>query len=392
MQLLSQSAGVGLYPLEKMADRKHHALSPKERVLKAINLEEPDRVPVFITITPQVAAKLSQFLAIPRYTHPDSPLAENRISYTELLVQLGNDIVGIGACSPKNDPTREIGDGIYTNEWKIKYKKMGFYVEMIEHPLAHAETISDVEKYDFPDPLAAGRYNHAKRMVAKYAAQHAICGDAETTIFETSWYLVGMEKFLIDLSMRKPYVFALMDRVKEYSIGVAKELIKLGADIIWLGDDMGTQDGMMISPQMWREIFKERMRFVINELKKENPKVKIAYHCCGSYFPIMQDLIEIGVDIFNALQPKAHNMDLKKIKDSFGTRVSLFGGIDIQEVVPFGSLADIEREVKRVIREAAAGGGYILAGAHNIQPDTSVGKVEKLFEFAKKYGSYPLKN
>jgi uroporphyrinogen decarboxylase len=106
----------------------------------------------------------------------------------------------------------------------------------------------------------------------------------------------------------------------------------------------------------------------------------------------MPDLIEIGVDIFNALQPKAHNMDLKKIKDSFGTRVSLFGGIDIQEVVPFGSLSDIEREVKRVIREAAAGGGYILAGAHNIQPDTSVGKVEKLFEFAKKYGSYPLKN
>ena len=114
-----------------MTDSNQHELSPKERVLKTINLEEPDRVPVFITITPQVAEKLSQFLAISRYTHPDSPLAENRISYTELLVQLGNDIVGIGACSPKNDPTREIGDGIYTNEWKIKYKKMGFYVEMI---------------------------------------------------------------------------------------------------------------------------------------------------------------------------------------------------------------------------------------------------------------------
>ena len=124
----------------------------------------------------------------------------------------------------------------------------------------------------------------------------------------------------------------------------------------------------------------------------ENPNIKIAYHCCGSYFPIMQDLLEIGIDICNALQPKAKNMDLKKIKGAFGTKVSLFGGIDIQEVLPFGSLSDIEHEVRRVTREAAAGGGYILAGAHNIQPDTSVEKVKKLFEFAKKYGRYPLGN
>jgi len=375
-----------------MTNSHHNELSPKERVLKTINLEEPDRVPVFITITPQVAEKLSQVLEIPRYTHPDSPLSENRISYTELLLKLGNDIVGIGACSPKHNPTREIGDGIYTNEWKIKYKKIGYYLEMIEHPLRHAETISDVESYDFPEPLAEGRFDHAKKMVDKYAKQYAICGDAETTIFESSWYLVGMEKFLIDLSMKKAYVFTLIDRIMEYSIGVAKALIKLGADIIWLGDDFGTQDGMMISPQMWREIFKERMRFVIAQLKNENPDIKIAYHCCGSYFPIMPDLVEIGIDIFNALQPKAKDMNLEKVKNTFGTKVSLFGGIDIQEVLPFGSLPDIEREVKRVTREAAAGGGYILAGAHNIQPDTSAEKVEKLFEFAKKHGRYPIEN
>jgi uroporphyrinogen decarboxylase len=382
----------GITAGEKMTNSHHNELSPKERVLKTINLEEPDRVPLFITITPQVAEKLSQVLEIPRYTHPDSPLSENRISYTELLLKLGNDIVGIGACSPKHNPTREIGDGIYTNEWKIKYKKIGYYLEMIEHPLRHAETISDVESYDFPEPLAEGRFDHAKKMVDKYAKQYAICGDAETTIFESSWYLVGMEKFLIDLSMKKAYVFTLIDRIMEYSIGVAKALIKLGADIIWLGDDFGTQDGMMISPQMWREIFKERMRFVIAQLKNENPDIKIAYHCCGSYFPIMPDLVEIGIDIFNALQPKAKDMNLKKIKNTFGTKVSLFGGIDIQEVLPFGSLPDIEREVKRVTREAAAGGGYILAGAHNIQPDTSAEKVEKLFEFAKKHGRYPIEN
>lgn len=371
-------------------DENLSELTPKERVLKAINFEEPDRVPMFITITPQVAEKLSQFLGIPDYTHPDSPLSENRISYTELLVHLGNDIVGIGACSPTNNPTREIGDGKITNEWQIIYKKTDLYAEMAEHPLAHAETVADAEHFEMPDPLAEGCFDHAKAMVEKYGDQYAICGDVESTILEKSWYLVGMEKFFMDFAMQKPYVFALMDRIMEYSIVVAKELIRIGADIIWLGDDVGTQNGMMISPKMWRDVFKERMRFVIKELKRENPKIKIAYHCCGSYFPIMADLIEVGVDILNALQPTAVNMDLQTIKERFGSQAALFGGIDTQGAVPFGSLDDVEREVKRVISTAAHGGGYILAGAHNIQPDTSVEKVVKLFEFTKKYGTYPL--
>ena len=366
-----------------------NVMSPKERVLTAINLDEPDRVPLFITITPQVAEKLSEHLGIATYTHPDSPLSENRISYTELLTHLGNDIVGIGACAPENCPTREMEEGILINEWKIRYRKSGYYTEMIEHPLARADSVSEIEDFQLPDPLAPGRFDHARMIVEKYGRDYAICGDVEATIFETCWYLVGMEKFLIDLALRKPYVFALMDRVMNYSLGVGKELVKLGADIIWLGDDFGSQQGMIISPQLWREVFKERMRFIIGELKKKNQDLKIAYHCCGSYFPIMEDLIEVGVDILNALQPTALDMDTKKIKDSFGSKVSLFGAVDTQGVLPFGSLADIEKEVKRVITEAAGGGGYILAGAHNIQPDTSVEKVIKLFEWTKKYGRYP---
>lgn len=366
--------------------------SSRERVLSTLNLEEPDRVPIFITVTPQVAERLSKRLGIPTYSHPDSPLAENRISYAELLTALGNDIVGIGACSPRDDPTREIGEGIYTNEWGIKYRKSGYYTEMINFPLAHAETTADVEAYSMPDPLSPGRFDHAIRMVETYGREYAICGDAETTIFETSWYLVGMEKFFIDLALGKPYVFALMDRVMNYSLGIATELINIGADLIWLGDDFGSQTGMIISPELWREAFKERMRFLIGELKRQKTDLKIAYHCCGSYFPIMGDLVEIGVDILNALQPTARDMDTRKIKETFGSRAALFGAIDIQKVVPFGTMEELESEVRRVIRDAAPGGGYILAGAHNIQPDTSVEKVVKLFEFAKRYSRYPLRD
>jgi uroporphyrinogen decarboxylase len=190
--------------------------------------------------------------------------------------------------------------------------------------------------------------------------------------------------------MEKPYVFALFDRIMEYSLAVTKEMVRIGADIIWLGDDVGAQDGMLISPVQWRKTLKERLRYIITELKREKPEIQIAYHCCGSYFPIMGELIEAGVDILNALQPTAANMDLATIKNTFSAQASLFGGIDTQQVLPFGSLDDVEEEVQRVMTAAAQAGGYIISGAHNIQPDTSVEKIVKLFEWSKKYGIYPI--
>ena len=366
-------------------------LSPRKRVLRAINLEEPDRVPLFFTITPQVAARLSRHLGIANYTSADSPLSQNRISYHELLLELGNDVVGIGACSPKGCPTHEVESGLVTNEWGVKYKTVGYYSEMVYHPLAYAESIADVNGFAFPDPQAPGRFELAREVVERYGERYAICGDLECTILEASWYLTGFEKFLIDLSLEKEYVFALLDRVMWYSLEVGKELIKSGADIVWLGDDLGTQQGMLLSPTMWRKYFKERMRKVIQSLKSMNPQVKIAYHSCGSYYPLIPELIEIGVDILNALQPNAKDMELARLKEQFGEKVVFFGGVDTQGVLPFGSLRDTEEEIKRVIRAAAGGGGLILAGAHNIQPDVSVEKLVSIFEFSKQYGTYPIR-
>ena len=371
-----------------MESKSRPELSPRQRVLKAIQHEEADRVPLFFTLTPQVAEGLSRHLKIPKYTTADSPLSQNRISYHELLVELGNDVVGIGACSPQGSPTHEVSPGVMTNEWGVKYKTVGFYSEMLEHPLANAEKKADVENYAFPDPHASGRFRLANEVAERYAKRYAICGDVECTIFEASWYLTGFEKFLVDLSLEKEYVFALMDKVMHYSIEVGKELIRIGADIVWLGDDMGTQQGMLLSPEMWRRHLKERMRKVITSLKDVNPGVKIAYHSCGSYSPIIPELIEIGVDILNALQPNARDMDLSRLKAQYGKTVSFFGGLDTQAIIPFGSLQDVEGEIKRVIRAAAKGGGLILAGAHNIQPDVSTEKMIQIFEFARRYGAY----
>jgi len=181
----------------------------------------------------------------------------------------------------------------------------------------------------------------------------------------------------------KPCIFELMDRVMEFSIKQACQLIELGVDIIWTGDDMGDQNGLIMSPVLWRKIFKPRMQHVFSTFKKLNPDIKIAYHSCGSIRPIIPDLIEIGLDILNPLQPLAKDMDGESLKNEFGEKLSFFGGIDIQQLLPKGTPAEIKAVVKEKMQILGKNGGYILAPAHNIQPDTPIENIIALFDAVK---------
>jgi len=357
-------------------------MNSRERVRTALNHKQPGRPPVFVTVTPQIGNALNKMLAIKDDSLVDSFFA-NRISYTKALTQLGNDCVCVATCWPQGFSPVKNDDGTVTDEWGINSKSTGMYNEMIGHPLSHVETINDLDEYVFPDPLAKGRFDFAREMIRKYGDEYAIVGEQECTVFELSWYLVGLEKFLLDILMKKPYIFELMDRVMEINLKQACQLVELGADIIWTGDDMGDQNSMIISPELWRTIFKPRMQNVFSTLKKLNPDIKIAYHSCGSIRPIIPDLIEIGLDILNPLQPLARDMDGESLKKEFGEKLSFFGGIDIQHLLPNGTPAKIKETVKSKMQILGKNGGYILAPAHNIQPDTPLENIIALFDAVK---------
>lgn len=357
-------------------------MTPKERVLKLINGQEVDRPPVFATLTPQTAKKLSDYLGLP-FEEPLDSLLSTRISHMDLLVHLGNDCVGISACAPKDHPTRKREDGHIVNEWGMVFKDIGLYSEFVEYPLGHAATIEDIKNYPFPDPLAEGRYDEALTTVGKYGQQYAIVGDIETTFWETAWYLVGLEKLMIDMMMEASYVEPLFDKVMEVNLEIGKNLIKLGADILLAGDDFGSQQSMLMDPETWRRYFKPRIKYMFDEWKKVNPDVKIAWHSCGSIIPIIEDFVEIGLDILNPLQPLAVDMSAENLKRKFGNKLIYFGGIDIQSLLPQGPPEKIKSEVKRIAQIYGNKGGYILAPAHNIQDDTPVDHILALFEAAK---------
>ncbi len=354
-------------------------MKPRDRLLAVLDKKEPDRPPIFANLTPQAAEKLSKAMNMP-YEPPFDSLLSTRISHTDLLTHLGNDCIGIAACAPDDFPTRKLDNGLLENEWGMRFRDIGLYNEFAEYPLAHAQTVQDIENYNFPDPYAEGRFDAAKQAVTRYGDTYGIVADLETSFFETAWYLVGLEKLLLDLMMEAPYVPALLDKIMHVNTEIGKQLIGLGADVIWCGDDFGTQHGMLISPELWRQVFKPRIKTMFEAFRRVNPEIKIAWHSCGSIIPIIPDFIEIGLDILNPLQPLAKDMEPNFLKENFGDSIIFFGGIDIQDLLPHGTVEQVKAEVKRLAGILGRGGGYIIAPAHNIQDDTPVENVLAFFE------------
>jgi uroporphyrinogen decarboxylase len=359
-------------------------MNSRERFVATINGETPDRVPVVANLTEQLAEQLSKKLGL-EVGMVDSFLA-TRISHRDILLELGNDAVLIASTRAADKPTVLLANGRVRDEWGIEYEKVGLYSEAVVRPLSSCETIEDLERYDFPKANALGRWDFASQSAKRYKEQYGIIGDLEASIFELAWNLVGMEKFIMDLITEEEYIPLLLDKILDFSTECGKIMINMGADVIWTGDDMGTQTGMMISPELWRNIFKPRMKKMFSDFKKLNPKIKIAYHSCGSIMPIIPELIEIGLDILNPLQPMATGMELSHLYELYSNKLIFFGGIDVQDVLPHGTTQDVENEVIRCIKSTNGGRKYIIAPAHNMQPDTPIQNVFAFFEAIKKFG------
>jgi uroporphyrinogen decarboxylase len=265
-------------------------------------------------------------------------------------------------------------DGVsYTDEWGVGWKNVayetrfgkGHYTEIVGHPLADDQAI---DLYQPPDPNRPELYVEAERAIKEYKDEYWIVGVTVTTIFETAWALRGYEKTLMDLALNPDFVQKLFDIPFNYHLTAAKKLVEMGVDMIWIGDDVGSQDRMLISPDAWRRFFKTRMATFISTLQGINPDVKVAYHSDGNIYPIIPDLIEIGLDVLNPIQPRS--MDPEGVKKEYGDKLCFWGSMDEQYTLPFGPPAEVEREVITRLRTLGKNGGLIVGPTHHVQLDT----------------------
>ena len=337
-------------------------MNSKQRVYASIRRQSLDRIPYYIWFHPDILDRFGE-------TYATSGFA------TEAAI--GNDVLQTWV-SINGSMARPAAEGeSFVDDFGITWLRQGYYNMVTRHPLASADR-DGIRTHAFPDAARPERYSDIDLLVSRYGHDHFIGADVSGSIFEPAYHLRGMERVLVELTMQTAEAEALLDRTMHFTIDVALECLKRGVDWIWLGDDVGTQGGMMMSPTTWRAVLKPRLRDIIDRIRDAAPEMLIAYHSCGSIRPIIGDLVEIGVDVLNPLQPKARDMDNAAIKREFGAELSFMCGLDTQEFLQSASPSQVREETLRILEVMGQGGGFIFAGSHTIQPDVPMENIETM--------------
>ena len=362
-------------------------MNHRERVQITLNHEIPDRCPMQISFTPEFAERLERDLNI-KGIKAHNPHGGGNVYALERGIDEDMLLTSVGWANSyyqdKEEYTDEWGIGWCSQEYETPFG-IGRYTEISHHPLAED---SAIDSYRPPDPQRPELYTEAQAMLDLYKEEYWIVGVTVTTIFETAWALRGMDRMMMDFVLNPELTNRILDIPDHYHRTAAKKLTEMGVDMIWIGDDMGGQQAMVISPEMWRTYFKPRMVRLISELKKINPQLKVAYHSDGNIIPIIPDLIEIGLDILNPIQPAC--MDPATIKKQFGEHLCFWGTIDEQHTLPFGSPEEVCEEVVTRLKTVGSNGGLIIGPTHHVQLDTPLENFWAMVDTIKNTNYYDL--
>jgi len=362
-------------------------MNSRERVLRTLNLEQPDRVPIDLWMSSGFTRKLLPTLGIGEKAFLD--LHDVDLRYIE-----GPAYVG--------PPLREYSDGSDEDIWGVRRATVTVpttggsetYQEVAWSPLASAQTVEDVNNYDHwpsPDWFDYGGIERQCEEIRREERAVVFMGDRMNRLaqLKPAMYLRGVEQILVDMIGDPEIAEAVFAKVRRFYRSYAERIFEAARgkiDILLMGDDFGSQNGPLISPEMWTRFIGEGFGEYASLAKSYG--LRVMHHTCGSVRPIVPLMIERGLDVLQSLQPEASDMDPRMLKAEFGDRLAFHGGISIQQTMPFGTPEDVRSEVGDRIEALAGGGGYILCTAHNIQADTPVENVMELLRAYKDCGRY----
>lgn len=371
----------------------------RQNFLKAVNFEEPEWVP--IDCSTHSGIMYHKFLELAEhYGIKDAQFRTNVVGMCSTMDErvwknLPVDTRTVLLNKPDNLKIYELGDGVLQfSEFGYIMKPAAYYYEYVDFPLKNATAQDVADSKWWPDAYDPGRVRGLKEETRKLYEETDFVLKFEQPLvglMETTQRVRGLERWFMDLASDEKFANALLDKVVQvekdfYSISLNE--IGQYLQVVEMTDDFGTQIGPQISPEMYRKYFKPRHKEVWGYIHNLTD-AKIYLHSCGAVSELIDDWAEIGLDIIESLQPKAKGMEAKKLKDRFGKKIVLWGGLDVQEILPFGTPQEVEAEVKRIIDIFAPGGGYVFSPAHVIQPDVPLENIFAMFDAAVKYGKYP---
>lgn len=337
-------------------------MNSRERVMTALNLKEPDRVPFMDFVDTVVKQNI---------------MGSEQIDEVEFAKKIGMDAIYFGDYA-----TPLFCKSHYGNDDDAKAYGMTGETEFIGEGLIRSE--KDLDKIVLPDPHDESFYDPAKRFMDQYHdSDLAIYAGLRPFGMFNTIYSMPMMDFAMALYENIQLINTMMDIFIDWNLVLIEKLQRLGIDFIVAYNDMAYKEAPLVSPQMFREVFLPKMKFVADAIN-----LPWAFHSDGNLTIVMEDLLTLGMNCVNPFEPPA--MDLKVAKEKWGKRICLWGNIDLVQTLPYGTEAEVEAEVKQRIKDAGKGGGYICATANSI---TGFCKIENIFAMTNavtKYGTYPL--
>jgi len=386
---------------------KRETMGGRERVLKTINHEIPDRVPIDLGGN-QTGIHKDAYRALLAHLGLQDPLTIMDVVQQlakpceEVLERFHVDTRYIAAAPPSSWK-----GGVVSNErdgrmWHDLEDEFGvvwsmpddqpLYMDISHHPLADA-TIDDIKEYPFPRGDDPTRFEGLREsaLTLKNETPYAVVGGISGVVYEICWYLRGLEQWLCDLMIDTSFCEALLDETLKFWIDWLRLFLdEVGdiVDVIMIGDDLAGQSGPLFNPSIYREIVKPRHKRLVRYIRSRTD-AKIWYHTCGSCLEYIPDLIDNGIDILNPLQISARGMDPAVLKERAGDRLILWGGgCDSQHVLPFCSPREVREHVRMNLEVFKASGGYVFNNVHNIQGGVPPENIVAMLEAAYDYGFY----
>jgi uroporphyrinogen decarboxylase len=384
-------------------------MNSRQRAKMALNHQEPDTIPfdlggtVLTSISIHAYRNLRQFLGLP----------EKEIEVMDVLQQLAvvdddvRQVLGVDVrnVAPRSSATHQIvinetsmpGYNFFHDEWGIGWRKPkegGFYYDMFDHPLSKSSSIEDIKNFPWPDPADPARFEGLQeraRFVAEEQGELVILGGLAAGFIELTAWVRGFARFYPDMVTNIDWLTYLMDTIIDLKMAyweVALPMVGEYADVVQEADDLAGQFGLLISPQIYREVVKPRHKKIMDFIKARSD-AKIFFHSCGAIREIIPDMIDIGIDIINPVQVSATGMESSALKRDFGNDMTFWGGlVDTQGVFTNGTEQQVRDEVRRRVDDLGPGGGFIAATVHNIQANVPPQNVMAMWETLQEYGDY----
>ncbi|MGI6777814.1 MAG: uroporphyrinogen decarboxylase family protein [Acetivibrionales bacterium] len=338
-------------------------MTGRERVLRVLNLGEPDRVPTFEwVIHPSIIKALT-----------------GQESEIEFIKQMDIDGISVGLSGKK-----EIIDSRhFIDEWGITRVSYDEYPNPIGNPIKNEK---DLKKFKAPDPDADHLYSKIMTAMKEVGKEKAVIGRVRD-VFSQPRDLMGFEDFLMAFYLQPELVAALMEICVDYSTRVAKNMKELGVEVIVIGDDIATNAGLLMNPEMFREQVMPYFTKLVHNFKDMG--LYVIKHSDGDLRVIMDDLVQSGVDCIDPIDPLG-NMDMKEMKKKYGGRVALKGNIDCVETLVNKTDEEVVNEVKQCILDGGLNGGLVISSSNSIHSGINPHNYKVFLDAAKEYGVYPL--